>query len=310
MKQDDKTPTTEPAQYTSWPDRRQKLQRVAVQAALVGAAAASLGCFQPAPKGRVVRIGGKTRAAPALRGHGWRDEALPDLDGLTLYERTVAGEAWQISARLEHAAVAAFAELTQLLLAAGAPSDLVERSQIASLDEVRHARRCFALASAYFGEPLTPGPFAELAGRPPIEADREALLVRLAVGSLRDGAVGEGVAALTATHAAESAEDPVIAETLRTIAREEAEHAELGWAVVRWTLAEGGLAVAEALDAACEALEIPPPPPVLPDLSDARLTALGQLPQPVLARLAEGVVAVARAQTRVWIEEIQVLAAK
>jgi hypothetical protein len=51
------------------------------------------------------------------------------------------------------------------LAALGAPASLVELAHLAALDEIRHARRCFALASAYAGRVWTPGPIAGLAGR-------------------------------------------------------------------------------------------------------------------------------------------------
>lgn len=282
---------------TSWPRRKAKVQRAAMGAALTASALGSVACFAPAPKGRVVRFGGKTRTADCRRGFGWTDGVRPSLEGLSLHERTVAGSGWQLSGQLEHAAVAAFSELSTLLMMVGAPADLVERSHVAALDEIRHARRCFALAGAYFGEPLAPAPFSELASRPAPDADREQLLLRLAMGSLRDGAVGEGVAALTATHAAETAEDPVIAQTLATIAREEAEHAELGWDTVRWCLQESPR-VAAALAEALERLEVPAAVPPVEGISEERLMALGQLPQDLLGRIAEGVVEAARARGR------------
>ncbi|MCO4744846.1 MAG: ferritin-like domain-containing protein [Proteobacteria bacterium] len=281
-------------------DTKTRLAKAAMTATLVGSALTSLACA-PAPKGRVVRIGGETRTAGARRGSGWNDGATPSLTGMTLCERSLAGEGWRLSAELEHAAVAAFAELSHRLMLVGAPAELVARSHIAALDEIRHAERCFALASGYFKEPVSAAPFEGLI-RQRDPGTRLEEIARLAVGSLRDGAVGEGVAALTATHASEGAIDPVIRDTLATIGCEEAEHAALGWATIAWCLEEGGELVAQALEEELDQLTIPAAQPPVEGVSSARLAELGLLPQDVLGRLAEGVVEASKAQCRAWID--------
>jgi hypothetical protein len=50
------------------------------------------------------------------------------------------------------------------LLALGAPAELVEKAHVAALDEIEHARICFALASAYGGERYGPGPLDAVTG--------------------------------------------------------------------------------------------------------------------------------------------------
>ena len=62
--------------------------------------------------------------------------------------RDAVVKAWTTAARAEHASVASFARFTLQLLHLGAPADLVADAQQAALDEVRHARLCFGVASA------------------------------------------------------------------------------------------------------------------------------------------------------------------
>lgn len=61
-------------------------------------------------------------------------------------------------AQLEHASVAAFSSFSLSLLALGAPSRLLRSCAMATLDEIRHAELCFALASEYLGRALAPAP--------------------------------------------------------------------------------------------------------------------------------------------------------
>jgi hypothetical protein len=169
-------------------------------------------------------------------------------------------ERWLADALNEHAAVAAFTRLSLALLGAGAPLVLVEAAQRAALDEIRHAELCFALARAYSASAV--GPAGLPAALSPI-----ALLSpeQLAVASLRDGCLGEGFAAALADHASRQASDPRIRAALSEIARDESLHAELGWRIIDWCLAQGGVAVFIALSEARERLpqllEVVPVPP-------------------------------------------------
>ncbi|QRK09622.1 hypothetical protein JQX13_05675 [Archangium violaceum] len=140
-------------------------------------------------KGRVLRLRGRTRVARRALGEGWADDAVPDVSGLTPWQRTVLGEVWMYSAGLEHASVPAFSKLSLKLSALGAPSALLEDCHLAALDEVRHARRCFALARAYSGVRWTAGAIPELGQgsaqpSPTGTGDDWSRLVR---GSLLDG---------------------------------------------------------------------------------------------------------------------------
>jgi hypothetical protein len=153
---------------------------------------------------------------------------------------------WRADAQAECEAVAAFLQVADDLMAAGAPVALVDAALSAAADEVGHALLCAARAreqgaSAAAAHPVLPSvPGGPVAGG-------EAALVRLATESLEDGLVNEGDAA------AQAAADPrrghcVRADrTLRRIAAEERRHAHLGAAIAGWAARTGGDPVRDAL---------------------------------------------------------------
>jgi hypothetical protein len=202
--------------------------------------------------GRPYRVDEQARVAAVEHGggaRGWTLGACPSVDGLGAGERALLTEAWMADASLEHASVASFSRFALALLAAGAPADLVERAHRAALDEVRHAKLCFALASAYAGADLAPGPFP-LGGEVRVDAS----LVAIAVSTVKEGCLGETVAAVVAAEQLARAKDPAVRAALARIADDEARHAELAWRTVAWAVQAGGrevrTAVAQALSQA------------------------------------------------------------
>lgn len=192
--------------------------------------------------GRPFIVGDELRTAPAVCSADWQGRERPAIEGLSASERVALTAAWQADGLMEHASIASFARFVLHLLALGAPPSLVGAAQQAMADEVEHARRCFALAGAYAGHPVGPGPLAidgALAG--PLTL-REA-----AVAAVHEGCVGETLAALQAAAAAEVATDPVVRGVLVGIAEDEARHAELAWRFVAWALGRGGAEVREAV---------------------------------------------------------------
>jgi hypothetical protein len=72
-------------------------------------------------------------------------------------------------------------------------------------------------------------------------------LQKLAVEAFRDGCMGEGEAAARARCAlADSADEPT-QRAYAIIARDEQGHADLGWDILGWALAQGGAAAREAV---------------------------------------------------------------
>jgi hypothetical protein len=150
---------------------------------------------------------------------------------------TVA-RAWREAARIEHASVASFARGTLELLALGAPLDLVERTQAAARDEVRHARLSLAIARRL--ERGETGPLDLAAsldasfGPLQVLPARAASHARLAVDTLLEAAVPETLGAWSAAVASEGCRDGVVARVAADIAADEERHAALAWDVVRW----------------------------------------------------------------------------
>ena len=233
-------------------------------------------------KGRVLRIRNRAQLPVAARGAGWGDERVGIAGALSAREREVLGELWLLTARMEHASIAAFSQLSLQLSALGAPAHLLAWTHRAALEEIGHAERCFAIASALTGAQHRAGPIVELARASTGAID----LTRLAIGSLIDGCLAEGVAADVATYAAGTATEPAIRDTLALIAREEAGHAELAWAVLAWCLDEG--AARDAVAARVEALsrELSPALPAIPGIADATLARHGVVDQATLGELA------------------------
>jgi hypothetical protein len=213
------------------------------------------GC--PVP-GRPFLVGGEERLASVRSASDWCGPVLCVPDDLTPAVRASLCQYWKMAALREHASVAAFARFTLQLLQLGAPHDLCLGSQSAMRDEIEHARRCFALASRYAGEPLGPGPLA-IEGA--IEAES---LAQSALLTFREGCIGETSAALEAAEALAVAADPEVQATLMLIARDERRHAKLAWRFLAWALEQDGAGeVRAALVAELERLraQVGPTPP-------------------------------------------------
>jgi hypothetical protein len=201
--------------------------------------------------GRPLRIDGRA-VHPQIRveaGGDWSSGEAPDVTALSPATRAALAAWWLLDAQKEHASVPAFARLAWQLVALGAPASLLERCYRAGLQEIDHARRCFALVSAYRGEPLGVLAMPELAhGTHAID------LVALATESLADGCFIEDLNADAAALAATRATDPAVARLVADIARDERDHAELAWDIVAWCVREGGAPIAQALRATAAAI--------------------------------------------------------
>ncbi|WP_096331788.1 ferritin-like domain-containing protein [Nannocystis exedens] len=200
--------------------------------------------------GRPFLVEETARTAHPIARADWSSPAAPALAGLSARERAALAAEWVEDGLAEHASVAAFARFALQLLALGAPAALVEAAQQAMADEIAHARLCFGLAAAYGGEPRGPSPLpltGALAG-----ADD---LVAVTVATLREGCIGETIAALQAEAALGRAKDPAVRAALAQIAADELRHAELAWRFVAWALERGGAEVHAACAAALAAAE-------------------------------------------------------
>ncbi len=202
-------------------------------------------CRSVAVEGRPFTIGSEARTAMAIEGAEWvgvDPGAAIEVAALPAGTRERLAAAWTRDALYEHASVASFARFVLQLLAVGAPPELVLAGQVALGDEVRHAQQCFALASAYAGAPVGPGPLAIDGALP-----GHVTLAELAAATVLEGCVNETIAALMATTAATLAEDPIVRATLSAIAADERRHAALAWRTVAWALGRGDATVREAV---------------------------------------------------------------
>ena len=157
---------------------------------------------------------------------------------------------WRENGRTEYASVAAFARLALDLAALGAPPELLATANRDALDEIRHAELCFSLARSLDGQSVRPAPFAEASRARARPRSRRLALAMLAVDSLIDGALHEGVSARIVAKLAKRCEVPAIRDALKEIAGDEGRHAAHGWAVALWCAREGGEPVVRALEGA------------------------------------------------------------
>ncbi len=197
--------------------------------------------------GRPLRVEGHARVASASARSDWNGAALPDVALLSANERAVLAAKWSKDAASEHASIAAFSRLSLQLLALGAPPELIEAAHLAALDEVRHARDAYALASTYAGEPVGPAPL-DMTGTLAHVAD--VTLARLAVETFEDGCVNETYASVDAREKHALYTDGAVHDVLGVVADDEERHAELAWKIVAWAVRTGGDAVKPALAAA------------------------------------------------------------
>jgi hypothetical protein len=211
-------------------------------------------------RGRQIRSVGRILLPPVDDGDAWTGAGLSSAGPVGIIDtddeetRDVVAAQWRENGRTEHASVAAFARLTLDLMALGAPPELVADANRDALDEIRHAELCFGLARAIDGRIQSPGAFPEAARARTLPRSRTLALSQLAVDSLVDGALHEGVSARIIAKLARRCEAPAIQAILKEIAADEGRHARHGWDVVRWCLSEGGEPVARALEGAVRAL--------------------------------------------------------
>jgi hypothetical protein len=184
--------------------------------------------------GRPFLVDGDARVAPLAKSRAWSAAVAPSTDGMSLELRVRLAAEWASIGQMEHASVAAFARFALQLLAVGAPPHLLEATHRAMADETVHAKLAFGLASAYAAQDIGPGALS-------IDACLGACdLEELVATVVREGCIGETVAAIEAREALELARDPEVRAVLARIAEDETKHAQLAWRTVAWALETGG----------------------------------------------------------------------
>jgi hypothetical protein len=193
-------------------------------------------------------VGSSLRVATAVERGDWQPDdkivAVPvDLDAATA---EALARDWLQDACEEHASIAAFARFTMHLVSVGAPPEMIVASQLAAIDEVKHARACFALARRYGGRTMGPSALSLDGAMEPMT------LAEIAALSAEEGCVGETLGVLLAEEQLRRTTDPLVRSLLvrATIVADEGRHAELAWTFVRWAIAQGGEPVRRTVAAA------------------------------------------------------------
>jgi hypothetical protein len=145
--------------------------------------------------------------------------------------------------QLEAASVPAFETLRRELARAGAPASLRRAAASAARDEIRHARLTAALARRYGGHPRSPS----------VAATPRRSLAAMAEENAIEGCVREAYGAALVCVQARSAGDPVVRDVMQVIARDEARHAALAFAVDAWVRPQLSRAARRRIDGARDA---------------------------------------------------------
>ncbi|MCK6547135.1 hypothetical protein L6R52_14895 [Myxococcota bacterium] len=174
--------------------------------------------------GRLLRVSSTEALFPGVIALG-----LAERDDL---ETRHMEQYWIESARAEKASIPAFLRMARELQRVGAPSALRRAALDAAEDEARHTEICLDRAHATSGRAWS----VEELSSPPRIVD----LATLAEEAWLDGCLGEGQAAEALVWSASQARDSDVRAAISSVAGDERRHAELAWAVLEWTLREGG----------------------------------------------------------------------
>ena len=139
-------------------------------------------------------------------------------------------EVWQHREKVEHEAAAQFHRLAGELRVAGVPRRLVDMAGDACEDETEHASMCRRLVEHLEPglAPLPPEPVGAL-GPAGLSPGQRALYASVALSC-----VTETFSTALLIEMQRLATDPLVAETVHRILRDEVNHSRLGWAHLAW----------------------------------------------------------------------------
>ena len=138
-------------------------------------------------------------------------------------------QVWAVRHGVETGASLRFAALSQGMRAAGAPANLVELATRASTDEIRHAAHCADILRSRQAE--VPAPETRLLFFDPRDLGPEQ---RLTYEVVAQSCISETESMATLVTLLDAAEDAHLKSVLQELARDEVQHARLGWAYLAW----------------------------------------------------------------------------
>lgn len=244
--------------------------------------------------GRPFMVNGSALLAGLVGGNSWilsdvgngktrEPECSVNLTALDGAARHLLGDLWLEDARMEHASIASFAQFSLDLLRLGAPPELIRDSQLAGLDEIRHAQFAFSMAERITGVARAPDALA--LGMLQAHSAHEAI-----AAAIIEGCVGETLAAGVLAEQARRCTDPALAEQLARMSMDELRHAELAWRFVAWGTKRFGGAAGEVAAATFRTAlnRLPEPPEV--SATDEQLHAAGRISAQEWRLVVEGLV--------------------
>lgn len=188
-------------------------------------------------RGRPLRMDRREVRAGVVPHAGWIDsrQSRPELATLNRASRARVEHFWASVASAEHGSIASFHRASLELLAFGAPMQLLNATQSAALDETRHARMAFTLASAFACAPIGPAALPLGAALPLASS-----LAELAARTAREACIEETHSLAAAMVMLDGARDPAVRRVLTRIVADETRHMQLAWRTVAWAVETGG----------------------------------------------------------------------
>lgn len=138
-------------------------------------------------------------------------------------------QVWAVRHGVETGASLRFAALGEGMRGAGAPNRLVELASRASADEVRHAAHCADILRSRHAE--VPSPETRLLFFGPRDLGPEQ---RLTYEVVAQSCISETESMATLVTLLDAARDEHLKTVLQELARDEVQHARLGWAYLGW----------------------------------------------------------------------------
>ena len=145
------------------------------------------------------------------------------------HTRRHADRVWAARHGVETGAALRFGSLARRMRQAGAPEALVELSARASQDETRHASRCTDILRMRQAE--VPPPETRLLEYAPLTLTPEQ---RLTYEVVAQSCVSETESMATLVTLLDEARDETLKSVLHELARDEVQHARLGWGYLTW----------------------------------------------------------------------------